>query len=481
VKGIRLVVFALVMLLALGSGIALAAQEEGDAQDVGSPSSEAEGLLRRTANSETVSLPDGQLETRIYPGPVNYRDDEGNWRPIGEELVAGKASALENGQNDFDLALPEQLDAGVVRVSSGNDWLSSQLLGTDTKAVAVEDNSASYEADQDDLDFELASLATGLKEDIVLADPSQPSKFSYLLKASAGLAAQRRSDGSIVFLDREGKQVFVLPAPIMLDATPGLPAVSDAIEYGLEERGPGEWLLTIEADRDWIESPERVLPIRLDPSLTVPSPSLDCDYLIYNTTTSKNVGCGSTGFNKLRAQFKPAYKEAVQERERSVLKFDTSSIPADAVIEEATVGLFAPYEPLGISGVELRRVTQSWDSSVTWAKANATTNWTTSGGTFNTEGAEILTSERKGLEGWWNFSKGLAPIVQGWVAGTMSNQGLVIKLKNEEGCIPPACTDSWANFNSSAATDSSKRPYLSVIYSQAAPASSKLTSPHAGE
>ncbi len=463
--GIRLVAAVVAVLLALAAtSAALAAQDEGEGQGASSSAAEAESVPGRTADSETLTLPDGQLETRIYPDPVNYRDEEGNWRPIDEDLQEGDASALENGQNSFELALPGQLDAGAVRVSNGDGWLSSQLLGTDTQAAEVEDNSASYEADNGNLEFELSSLATGLKEDIVLDDRSQPSKFSYLLKASAGLTPQQRDDGSIAFLDGEGKQVFVLPAPIMLDSKPGLPEISDEIEYGLEERGASEWLLTIEADREWIESPERVLPIHLDPTLTVPSPSLDCDYLLYNLTTSKNVGCGSTGFNKLRAQYEPAYKETVQERERSVLKFDTSSIPSSAVVTEATVGLFAPYEPLNISGIELRRVTQSWDANVTWTKANATTNWTTSGGTFNAEGSEILASERKELEGWWNFSKGLAPIVQGWVSGTISNQGLLIKLRNEEGCVPPACTDSWANFNSSAATDSSKRPYLSVLY-----------------
>jgi RHS repeat-associated protein len=464
-KGIRLIAAFIAVLLALAAAsVALAAQDEGQGQGAGTPVAEGESLPARTADSETLALPEGQLETRIYPHPINYRDEEGNWRPIEEDLQEGEASALANGQNSFELALPGQLDAGAVRVSSRDGWLSSQLLGTDTQAAEVQDNSASYEADHGNLEFELSSLATGLKEDIVLADPSQPSKFSYLLKASAGLSPQQREDGSIVFQDEDGKQAFMLPAPIMLDSTPGLPAISDAIEYGLEEWGASEWLLTIEADREWIESPERVLPIRLDPTVTMPSPSLDCDYLLYNTTTSKNVGCGSTGFNKLRAQYQPAYKETVQERERSVLKFDTSSIPSGAIVSEATVGLFAPYEPLGISGIELRRVTQSWDSSVTWTKANATTNWTTSGGTFNTEGAEILTSERKEMEGWWNFSKGLAPVVQGWVSGTMSNQGLLVKLKNEEGCVPPACTNSWAAFNSSAATDSTKRPYLSVVY-----------------
>jgi RHS repeat-associated protein len=464
VKGIRLVGAIVVLLLPLGSSIALAEQTESETQGSGSLPPGAESLPERTANSETFSLPDGQLETKIYPAPVNYRDEEGNWRPINEDLQEGNASAFANGQNSFDLALPEQLDAGAVRVSTDDGWISSQLLGADTQAAEVESNSASYEAAHGDLEFQLSSLANGLKEDIVLADRSQPSEFSYLLKSSAGLTPERSQDGSIVFLDGEGERVFVLPAPIMLDSQPGFPDISDDIEYGLVERGAGEWLLTIEADREWIESPDRVWPIRLDPSLTIPTPSLDCDYLLYNASTSVNVGCGSTGFNKLRAQYKPAYNGAAQERERSVLKFDTSSIPSGAIVTEATVGLFAPYEPLGISGIELRRATQSWDSNVTWTKANATTSWTTAGGTFNAEGSEILTSERKELEGWWNFSKGLAPVVQGWASGTMSNQGLVIKLKNEEGCQPTACTNSWATFNSSAATDSTKRPYLSVVY-----------------
>jgi RHS repeat-associated protein len=463
VKGIRLIAVLAAVLLALAAtSVALAAQDEGEGAD--SPAAEAEGLLGRTADSETLALPGGQLEARIYPAPINYRDDEGNWRPINEDLHEGDGSAFANGQNSFDLALPDQLDEGEVRVSSSDGWISSQLLGADTQAAEVQSNSASYEADHGDLEFELSSLANGLKEDIVLADSSQPSKFTYLLSASTGLTPQRAEDGSIVFGDDKGDQAFVLPAPIMLDSRPGLPAISDEIEYQLEEREPSEWLLTIEANREWIESPDRVMPIRLDPSLTIPTPSLDCDYLLYNTTTAKNVGCGSTGFDKLRAQYKPAYKEAAQERERSVFKFDTSSIPSGAIVSEATVGLFAPYEPLGISGVELRRATQIWDANVTWAKANATTNWTTSGGTFNAEGAEILASERKELEGWWNFSKGLAPIVQGWVSGAMSNQGLLVKLRNEEGCAPPSCTDSWAAFSSSAATDSTKRPYLSVVY-----------------
>jgi len=462
-KGIRLVMAVAVLLFSLGSSIALAEQDGASATDAPSAVPAGEVVAERTATSQTFRLPEGGLETRIFANPINYRDEEGEWKPIDEDLQEGTSSAFANGQNSFDLDLPQQLDEGAVRVSTQEAWVSSELLGTATEAAEVEANSASYEAAQEGVAFELASLSNGLKEDIVLDDPSQPSEFTYLLHSSAGLAPQRSEDGSIVFRDEQEHSAFVLPAPVMRDSQPGLPAVSSDVDYELTEQGANEWLLKIKADRDWIENPERVMPIRLDPTLTVPSPSLDCSYLLYNATTTNNA-CGSKGETRLRGHYQPATGGQVQERERSVLKFDTSSIPAGAIISEATVGLFAPWEPLNISGIELRRVTQSWDSNVNWTKATGTTSWTSAGGTFNGEGAEILASERKELEGWWNFSKGLAPIVQGWVSGTMSNQGLLIKLRSEEACQPPACTDSWVTFRSSAEPDASKRPYLSVIY-----------------
>jgi RHS repeat-associated protein len=451
------------MLLSIGSGIALAEQDETSATDTPSAVPAGEVVAERTATSQTFHLPDGGLETRVFANPINYRDEEGEWRPIDEDLQEGSDSAFANGQNSFDLVLPEQLDEGAVRVATQEGWVSSELLGTATQAAEVEDNSASYEAAQEGVAFELASLSNGLKEEIVLADPSLPSEFTYLLQASAGLAPERSEDGSIVFRDEQGHSAFVLPAPVMRDSQPGLPAVSSDIDYELTGQGASEWLLTIKADREWIESPERVWPIRLDPTLTVPSPSLDCSYLLYNATTTSNA-CGSKGETRLRGHYQPATGGQVQERERSVLKFDTSSIPSGAIVSEATVGLFAPWEPLNISGIELRRVAQNWDSNVNWTKATGTTSWSNPGGTFNGEGAEILASERAELEGWWNFSKGLAPIVQGWVTGAMANQGLVIKLKSEEACQPPACTDSWVTFRSSAEPDASKRPYLSVVY-----------------
>jgi hypothetical protein len=125
----RLLFVALAALLVLGSTIALAAQGEG--QSTSSPAAEGESLSGRTADSETLALPDGRLETRIYPDPINYRDEEGNWRPIGERLHETDEQTLVNGPNDFDVTLPRQIDSKPVRFEVGGQWIESQLQRKD--------------------------------------------------------------------------------------------------------------------------------------------------------------------------------------------------------------------------------------------------------------------------------------------------------------------------------------------------------------
>jgi RHS repeat-associated protein len=482
VKGIRLIAAFIAVLLALAAAsVALAEQDESGSSSEGSSSPQpvSEIASERTATSRTFRLEDGAREARIYETPVNYRGEDGTWKPIEDGLQEGASAALENGNNSFDLSMPRKLGKGPVRITTEGDWVESELLGSETEAVDAEGNSAVYEAASSGVDFELMSLASGLKEDIVLDDPSQPHKYSYLLKASDGLAPERGEDGSIVFRDGDEQAILILPAPLMVDSRPGPPAVSRAAEYQLSARNQGEWLLTLEADPEWISDPDRVLPIHLDPSITVPSPTLDCDYLLYGTSTTSTVGCGSTGFQRLRAQYKPANGAAAQERERSIFKFSTSSIPSTAYVANATVGLYAPWEGENALGAQLRRakISKEWSSSVDWFHFDSGHSWVTPGGDFTEEGAEVLGHK----EGWWKFSsEALAGVVEGWTTGKITNQGLFLKLKEEEKCQPPSCTDSWLTFNSSAASEKGTQPYLAVTYYPKAPSSSKVVSPIEG-
>jgi len=482
-------------LLVLSSGIALASGED-------SPSSEPDTAAalsaippepvgielesKRTATSQTFRLPDGTHETRVFETPLNYRDDDGDWVPIEEELEQSGAG-LTNGNNSFDLTLPHRVGSDPVLISDGDEWVSQQLLGAKTKAVEAEGNSASYETVDPGTSFEFTSLANGLKEDIVIVDSSQPTSFRFELNASDGLVPTELKDGSIVFHDESGREVVTLPAPLMADSAP-VPQISRAVDYSLEPQAKGKWLLTVEADREWLSQPERVWPARIDPSLLVKSASLDCTYGARRDQTGWGACAAYHGNQELLSAFWPKIAgEAEDEFARSALRFSLTPIPQSAYITNATMGLYSPSAALNTSGVQVLRATKPWAEMINWGTYNGSSAWTTKGGDYLLDdNATVLTSQRGSQAGWWNFSdgthQGLIGIVRSWVSQGMPNHGLLVKL-NDEGsrvCGPTSCTDRRVAFNSSASPNSSLRPYLSVSYYPPAPTGSGLTVPREG-
>lgn len=331
-QGIRLVAALLAALVICGTGIAFAAQDDSesppaDPQLSSAPAQESPGVeltSKRTATSDTFRLPDGALETRLYESPVNYRDEEGDWKPIDEELEATGTGALVNGDNSFDLSLPSRMGAGPVRLSRGDQWVSYKLLGPETEPAELEGATASYETAGSGLGFDLSGLANGVKEEIELADPSQPSSFHFELDASSGLTPEILEDGSLEFRDEEEQVFATLPAPVISDSSPESLAPSDAVGYALQERPEGGWLLTLEVDQAWLSSPDRVWPARIDPTVTIGSPTLDCE--IGGKKGQVGWGaCGSGGNKELLAAYTPSLNSAEDEWARSLLRASASA------------------------------------------------------------------------------------------------------------------------------------------------------------
>ena len=138
-KGTRIigVVAAVSLLLAIGSGIAFAEQEDAGKTNPAlseAPVSEpgTEIAADRSATSQTFELPGGAREARIYAAPINYRDEEGKWQPINEGFQ-DKGSQITNGENSFEVSLPQQMDEGPVRLSNEEGWVASELVGTPTE------------------------------------------------------------------------------------------------------------------------------------------------------------------------------------------------------------------------------------------------------------------------------------------------------------------------------------------------------------
>jgi hypothetical protein len=430
---------------------------------------------KRTATSETFRLPDGALETRIYQAPVHFLDAEGEWKPIDEALRPAEDAALSNGPNSFDVDLPSRMGGGPVRLSTKGEWVSYELRGAATAPVQAEDNVASYEVQGEGVTFELTSLPNGVKEDIEIASPSDPSSFSFDLKASPGVTAELMQDGSIQF--RESDQTIAeLPPPLMSDNAPGRPAISDDVHYELDSQGAGEWRLTIEASRNWLQEEDRSWPVGVDPTLTVPTPSLDCTFGYYPPVPTDWGACGQDGYQKLFAIRRPELS-GPGEGLRSGFRFDLSAIPSGAYVADATLALYSP-ESWNTTGVEVRQATTPWTIDVEWDTYDSVNPWIEPGGDFASYGTEVLTSDRGSQEGWWLFSNDphaehlqndLATLVRRWVSGQVPNRGLIVKLRDEVECGGGvACFSQGIIFHSSAALEASKRPYLSITYYPAA-------------
>lgn len=462
-KGIRLVGVVLFMLFALGSGIALA-ETEGEAQDGGSRSPEAEGLVDRTANSETLGLPDGQLETRIYPEPVNYRDEEGNWRPIGERLRETSEQTLTNGPNAFDVTLPKQIDSQPIRFEVGEQWVESQLLRKDLEGAQIDGGIASYEGEGNAPSFEFIGLSDGLKEEIELTSPGQTNSFSYELSASEGLVPSLAEDGSVRFVDSEGAAVVVLPAPVMSDSAG---AESRAVHYELGPEEDGHWKLSVIADRQWLEDPARAWPARIDPTI-VQGLGRNC---VIGGKTGKTgwIDCASWGRKDLLIGYVPQLNSAEDEWWRTLMEVETTAIPAYSEITSATFNIRSLEVAKNTKGVELRKVTKPWNWEAAWSRYDGTHLWTTEGGDYSESLGEVLTATRGNQIGWWQFNVP-TKVVESEV-NAKKWLSVIMKLLDDKvrECGKESCTERKVDFDSSAATIEANRPYLSVLYKAPAP------------
>jgi RHS repeat-associated protein len=365
------------------------------------------------------------------------------------------------------------MGAAPVKLTDDGQWVAYRLLGarTETAELHAAGEVASYDANNGTT-LALTSLANGVKEEIEIVDASAPSTFRFELTASAGVTPTEAPDGSIQFRGQDGKLVTTLPAPTITDSS-GLPGSRDAVRYLLEQHDDG-WQLTVEADREWLSDPSRQWPVRIDPTLTVPSaPDQDCS--IFSGELSGWALCGNGGWPTIGTKAR-YLANSTTELTRSLLSFDLSGIPSNASISSASIDLYAPKAAKNTSGVEIARATKPWNSSASWFQYQIASTWTTPGGDFTSEGGFLETATRGSQAGWWQFSQGMSQLAEKWVTGSIPNQGVLLRLKDETPWT--SGVERVVEFNSSAAV--SEKPYMSITYRVPAPATSVVARPTNG-
>lgn len=141
---------------------------------------------------------------------------------------------------------------------------------------------------------------------------------------------------------------------------------------------------------------------------------------------------------------------------RALLKFPALGIPATARVLDAKVRLWSTQTAQDTTGAiyELRPLTRDFDEAATWAKATATTPWTTPGGDFGAAVADTGAKTNDPARHDWNITS----LAQSWVTTPSSQKGVAVKMADE------AATQERTLFLSSEGTEPRLHPRIVVTY-----------------
>ena len=132
--------------------------------------------------------------------------------------------------------------------------------------------------------------------------------------------------------------------------------------------------------------------------------------------------------------------------ERPLVQFDVHDIPADAIVNEATMSLYRNTSVPSATTLDVHRVRGEWDegtSSAGCTGSGASWNETEGGAPWHQEGGDVAGAPTASVTraagagvGWDSFD--VKGAVQQWVDGEAPNMGLLAKARDESAA--PALT-----------------------------------------
>lgn len=148
---------------------------------------------------------------------------------------------------------------------------------------------------------------------------------------------------------------------------------------------------------------------------------------------------------------------------RPLIKWDLSSIPANITVTSAILSLWTKTDLSTVSGDwKAYRVKRAWtEGGATWNKYDGSSDWSTAGCGNTTDDREstelgsVTVASGYGVDTEVQITLSAA-LVQGWITGSFTNNGILLKTDSE-------ANDQWVIHSHEAATAGLK-PKLVINY-----------------
>ena len=415
----------------------------------------------RTATDKYFRLDDGSYYIAHYNSEVHYLDNNGVWQDLnnslaihGSEITTSDAKikfakkttgnseifTLKDGNRKLSLSLNDankEVDGIIQNDPTQVDDTATQLQ----KMTTLNNISASirYNNILQNVDLEYIIKGANIKENIIVKAKAENYSYSFTLSLNNLVAELNEKNEVIIYDPSTTEVVYLIPAPVMWDTNN---QYSDRISVSLTDNHNGKYTLTITADSEWMNDPERAYPVTIDPPIYTSSSSSVLDLNL--KTDSDYTNSTSTSL----------YVSSIW---RSYWKLTTlPTIPASAYITDAQFSLKC-FTSTAMNGyVAVYDVLNDWDNTL---KYTQTINTTSPQG----EPAEHFSDFQNIHYDSYTFGNitdkitwNVTPIVKKWYAG--ENYGLM---------LAPA-TDTTFNgtamFYSNEYSVQAERPQLCIEY-----------------
>ncbi|MCY0934721.1 LamG-like jellyroll fold domain-containing protein [Streptomyces sp. H34-S4] len=336
-------------------GTATTGRAKGTAQSFDARTSKRDAK-KSTATSDLYVNADGSTTVRHFAGRTNFKAGDGTWKQIDTGLVADTDGRLQERSNSLDVEFaPNAADQQLASIDFGSGRSLAYALSGAAKATpTVADNgTATYAGVLPDTDVQLVPLAEGFKENLVLRSAKAANSWTFLLDGK-GLTPRIAADGDVEFTDAAGKVTATIPHAFMedskIDPRSGDAAQSRAVTYELISVD-GKPALRMTADRAWLDAPERVYPVTVDPTVTSSNSTYSQSTISGDHSTENQIKVGSydSGTNKAN----------------SFLQFSSlGSTLAGQRVTAATLNVYALWSSTCTAeSFSVNHITQAWTPS----------------------------------------------------------------------------------------------------------------------
>ncbi|MFB8328961.1 DNRLRE domain-containing protein [Bacillus wiedmannii] len=416
--------------------------------------SPTEIVEERTETEKVFDNNDGTYTKKVYTEPVHV-EKNGKLEEVSPKLVEApnKKIVTENTTLEPEFEKTAQ-DGKYVQFKVKDHTIQYKLMSANGEKGEVkpspitathENNTVWYKGIFPNVDLKSTMFNENVKEDFVLREYTGHHIFTFALETD--LTPNIQEDGSIDFQNEKKEKVFTLPKPYMndsnVDQQSGEAVTSDAVRYNIEKTAEKTYTLTVTADPQWLQAPERKYPVYVDPSVEIGNFENAYAASAYPTVNYSGGKLWDSGQNAYT--LKVGYYDGSSGTNFAFVKPNVSNLKG-AKIEGATFHAYTVwhYYANQPNGVWLDEVTGSWNVGGV--------NWNNKPNSANIAHADVTRGQ------WAKFN--VTNTVKAWVEGTKQNNGFKLHA-NGNG------QNHWKKFI--AAENGANAPYLEVKYSYAKP------------